>query len=425
MTVVHDADPIALRDLPEPEKGRAGRAFEQARLPEEWPLASQAAVYWTVSARISEKPRRARVALGFGVAAMACAAAALVFLEPLTPPLSGPGGALEAGWTRVDIAEVGVVEISPRASFDLRELDTECQLHIAGGILRAQIHRQDLQHPVVVVTPHIRVVVVGTRFDVHVSPDSSEVQVLQGQVRVESVSGSATVSAGESIRGDDPRLKPPPAAPLSSSVWLRAGPASPELSASSRARAVRPEPRAMGASPPEETDCRRVVSFDQQKSCYLRQARGDGLAAQNALYELGLLVRDVESSPEQALKYFGQYQERFPNGVLAPEVALAVLETLKEQGRASEAAAAARAFEERFAGDTRVVDVALVRAELLCAQRERRKEALELLARIEREVPSMRDKVARIRERCPAADRTPDPLQILWGEPRKGSLADD
>jgi len=88
-----------------------------------------------------------------------------------------------------------------------------------------------------------------------------------------------------------------------------------------------------------------------------RAAAGTSLSAEAALYEQGVLHLRRGNDLEGALQLFTQFQARFPNGALAPEVALSRLETLSRLGRDAEAASAASQFLREFPDSERAGEV--------------------------------------------------------------------
>lgn len=80
-----------------------------------------------------------------------------------------------------------------------------------------------------------------------------------------------------------------------------------------------------------ETDARHGLE------CYLVEARGDGLAAEVALYEAARLRRDALDDPAGALESLTEHRRRFPSGNLKFEVDLSIAELLPDLGRYHEA----------------------------------------------------------------------------------------
>ena len=90
--------------------------------------------------------------------------------------------------------------------------------------------------------------------------------------------------------------------------------------------------------------------------CLTAASAGGGLAAQAALYELGMLAHERGDLAE-AVRQFSAYADRFPDGALAPEASIARMVDLRADGRLAEASAEAARFAERFAGEPRAEDV--------------------------------------------------------------------
>jgi hypothetical protein len=173
----------------------------------------------------------------------------------------------------------------------------------------------------VVVTPHVSVVVIGTRFGVNVEDETTTVTVTEGHVRVEAKGGLMVIGPGESIRSDDRRLQPG------------------ATSRATDAQAVAPG------------SCAELATLEARRACLVQRANGSGLLAENALYALALLERDEGHDIAAALERLREYNARFPRGALAPEVALAVTRALFAQGLGKQACANAKAFRERFPDD--------------------------------------------------------------------------
>lgn len=179
---------------------------------------------------------------------------------------------------------------------------------------------------VTVVTPHLRFQVVNGRVAAEVSAERTMLFIEEGEV--------VTRSGARLGRGR--KLGWPPA---------------PEIA-----------PSLLAQAPAAATGC-EASAVDQRAACLELEGKGDGLTAQAALYELGAL-HAREHRPDQALDAWRQSLARFPDGVLHPEVRLAVLLALTHQQRFAEAERAAREFEARCSGDPRLPDVARLRASL-------------------------------------------------------------
>jgi TolA-binding protein len=298
------------RELREPEPGREARLWDR--------IARD-----TVRARPARAPL---LAFATGLAAVA-----LVFgLRREEPP------------PRADVQLVS----SPSALYEELTAPTPGesprQVVLWAGRLDAAVEKQPPGRQFAIITPHLRVVVVGTRFSVEVEGDWTRVTVQQGRVRVESVSQRLELGPGESVRSDDPRFA--------------------------------------AAAPPAEarSTCEAVAEGPARLACYERLSRGEGLAAENALFLLGLAA-ERQRDPTAALERWKSLCDRFPDGVLVPEAQLASLRLLVGQRRTAEALEVATRFLSRHAADTRTPEVLLVRARLLCALPARRTEAVASL----------------------------------------------
>jgi hypothetical protein len=189
---------------------------------------------------------------------------------------------------------------------------------LEGGRLAATVGPRGPDEPLTVVTPELSVAVVGTRFSVTTSQGISEVAVEEGKVRVEKSQRSVFLTAGDSIRSDDPRLA---------------------------------DAQASLAFP-----CLGEANVAARRACLGQESQGRGIAAENALLALGLLERNEGGNRRGALASFREYQRRFPTGILAPEVALAITSTLALDGDLGKACAEADAFLRRFPHDRGTYD---------------------------------------------------------------------
>jgi hypothetical protein len=180
-----------------------------------------------------------------------------------------------------------------------------------------------------VVTPHAEVEAQQARFLAEVTESGTLVVVEEGEVVLRTPEGRRVVRAGESL------------------LW----PPAPDI------------PQALLAEPIDTAPTCAETAGAQRADCLAGEASGDGLDAQAALYELGTLQL-ATGERQAALDTFRGSLTRFPDGVLHPEVRLALLVELVRARRFSEAAAAARDFEAACVEDPRVGDVAALRRAL-------------------------------------------------------------
>ncbi len=98
-------------------------------------------------------------------------------------------------------------------------------------------------------------------------------------------------------------------------------------------------------------------------TCLETESQGTSLRAEAASYELG--VWQVKAGHgERAVETWRRSLERFPEGVLHPEVRLALMLELVREQRLHEAGDVASAFEKACSDDPRRVDVARLRRSL-------------------------------------------------------------
>jgi TolA-binding protein len=91
-------------------------------------------------------------------------------------------------------------------------------------------------------------------------------------------------------------------------------------------------------------------------ACLGRVSAGSGLAAQMALYKLAAAARERGAQGE-AIEHLRAYQRRFDSGAFAPEVSIALMQSLRASGDLQAAAREAQVFLERFADDPRRAEV--------------------------------------------------------------------
>ncbi len=353
-------NPVPWTDGPgSPGESRAGELLARARAVREWPEGRGDRLLDRVEHTVRGRRRRRWIVRGAAGLA-AAAAASLVFLALRAPP----GG---ASWHTVKLGDVGVLEVTDATELQVSpdfEAQEERAAYVMSGAVRAQIAHQAPGHPFVLVTPHLRIVVVGTRFSAAVSRSATEVEVMEGRVRLESMDGqSVLLGPGERLRWSEPQ----PGAGLPATP---PAPPTPDAPAPSAAESA------------DELDCASEQNASSRRSCFERLSAGPGLSAQNALYALGLLARDEGRDGAAALGPWREYERRFPHGALAPEVSVAIVRELLAERRYPEALRQAEDFGARFETDPRAPELALIRAKLLCVRFARAEPALQAFNRV-------------------------------------------
>ena len=179
--------------------------------------------------------------------------------------------------------------------------------------------------PITIATPHLRIELLNGRVATEVTHERTFFTVEEGE--------AVTRSGARLTRGAT--LGWPPAPEISESLMAQAPTA----------------PICENATPEKLAHCLELES------------EGAGLQAQAALYELGAF-HARSHAPALALEAWRASLERFPEGVLHPEVRLALMLELTRQQRFVEAEAEAQRFERTCPEDPRRADVAKLRASL-------------------------------------------------------------
>jgi len=310
--------------------------LDEVRRVREWTDEEQQRTWSELERAFTPRPCRGWTRpLGFAL--VGAAATAAVVLTVLLRSASG--------WLQLELGEVGELEVAPGAALRLSDLADphERRILLDAGALRVPAKPPRPERPVVVQTPHLRAIVVGTRFEVEVGAAVTQVHVSEGIVRVASLVGSAVeLRSGMSIGSDDSRLQPPP-------LDERASMPEPQVPSASRA----PVPSVCQGAPKD------------RMACLESMAAGRGLAAQNALYVLGLTAQE-DGDEARAMEAFRRYSERYPTGALGPEASLGLLRSLVSAGEWRQALQESDSFRQRFPTEGRLPAVALLRANLLC-----------------------------------------------------------
>lgn len=180
--------------------------------------------------------------------------------------------------------------------------------------------------PVRIETPHVVIEAQRSRFLAEVVRSGTSLVVEEGEVVLRSGSMTRVVRAGESL------------------IW----PPAPLIPA-----------RLLEAPAPAEARC-TASPAGARRDCLEAEAATSSLDAQAALYELGVL--EMKSGRlDGAVEAWRQSLRRFPDGVLHPEVRLALLIALVRARRFAEAEVTAREFEAACPGDPRRAEVGTLR----------------------------------------------------------------
>jgi hypothetical protein len=128
--------------------------------------------------------------------------------------------------------------------------------------------------------------------------------------------------------------------------------------------AERPDTHAEALAGPDCLSLARSGATREAEACFVERARGSGLGAEMALYELGRLRRDVLGDSRGALAALEQHAARFPSGSLRREVEMSALGLLVQLGRSREALARSSALLESQSGGERRAELHLFRGQV-------------------------------------------------------------
>jgi TolA-binding protein len=367
--------PVPWRAEPESKDPGVAAALERARSLRPWPPARRDAFLDHLFAR--QVPRRVVPWLVALTGAVALVIGVAVFRRPAQPMDLAPG------WSRLEWSGIGHVDIDGSGHLRRGTIQDGAEAShwafLSDGTVRADIEHQESAHPFVVVTPHLRVVVVGTQFTVETTPELTWVSVERGRVRVEARTRSVMVGPGERISSEDPRLRDETPAAVeidpADAPTLAPTPSGPPLRHSTS--------RAPVVATTAPATCGLELRGAERRHCLEGLSEGQGLPAQNALFQLGLLDREA-GQRDQATADWANLVRRFPSSALAPDASSNLVSDLLTQGRYSAAVDTAEDFPRRFPADPRCAAIAMIRANLLREHLGRAAEAEKVYAEVGR-----------------------------------------
>jgi hypothetical protein len=226
------------------------------------------------------------------------------------------------------------------------------------------------------------VVVVGTRFKVIVGSQNVGVEVQEGVVEVQREGRSVRLEAGQNWTGwieTPPQAKAALRAPSSEH---RVHPSDNVLVKNDVHKAVSPalEPAATAIVEPidgtampdlaaQAKEALHKGNTDQALTLLAKMASHSGVAAENALYEMGRILRDYKRQPHKALDVWTRYRTEHPSGLLSVEVDLSVVETYANIGDINQALIEADSFLTKYPRSERRVEVLRLQ-QLLMARKQ-------------------------------------------------------
>jgi TolA-binding protein len=348
---------------------------------------------WRRLTSAREKRRPAPFLAGFAFAAVAAAAALLLWPRPPVlatlaersgaVEVSGASGtALPAG-ARVSVGEGKARLLLPEASIALAaetrvEVPRERTLRLSQGEVSV-VTRGILT----IAAGAYRVEAVTAAFLVQVETRGVTLTVHQGTVHV----GDADVSAGQTWSSIPP--EPPPArrtGPAPAEAPGAEPPAPPKVEPPPPRKWVvarveqpvpAPEPAPQSLAPPPETDdvlhgraeaAEAQGSYGEAAALYAELSQRPGPRAGTSLYELARVRRRFLGQPQEAIDALDDYRRRFPDGALALEASLSALEARLALGQDEAALREMDAFLARWPASERAAEVRWLRASLLAGK---------------------------------------------------------
>jgi hypothetical protein len=314
-----------------------------------------------VWARIDRSRRRQNRALLWATfaAGAACAAGLLVLVHRPAPQRSALVSAdrtaragaklpLRDQTTAFDLGAAARIVTRPMTLGSIERFDEDrviVRLDRGSVLLHVRPRRPD--SPFEIHTPTLQVKVIGTVLRVQVAADgTSSVAVLRGVVEVR-----------------------PPGSPTR---LVHAGERWPERAANEpSAEELAALERGVAADEPEHprTDSLCAGPASAELRCYLqRSGSSDPLVAESALFRAGWIALHDLGEPRRALALWEEQAARFPEGVLAEDLAVSLVDVLMILGESSRAAAEANRYLAHYPRSLRAQEMRAVRGLLLVAR---------------------------------------------------------
>jgi hypothetical protein len=301
-------------------------------------------------------------------------------------PLALPQG-------RAALAEEATVELTPRTKARATKDDAWVRVVLQQGQVGLHVAKRVAGGPgFEVVAGAYRFRVLGTRFRVARGVRGGapvELWVDEGRVAVSHDGRALGVVEAGGHWDARPAVAARPTRPTPAATRRHDSKA--KRLALARPAATRRDVVAVDAPPRQEAPVRRsrcaelgqdAATAREAVTCYLGVARGGGLAAETALYEVARLRRDVLGDGAGALEALQLSRARFPAGMLRQEVDLSIVELLPKLNRHREAIDEVARLLAQGGGIERGVDSA---AELHVLRGNIYREVLEDFARAERD----------------------------------------
>ncbi len=361
----------------------ADPAFKPARRGRWWLILGMGWVLAGAAAGVLLWPARGRDVAPQAQAPMAVSSVPPSAIEPgedlpaapdMRPRVVGPALVRTAAREQKRVVLVGGAEVELEGNSELG-VDADNRPSVEKGRVSLEVPKQAPGRRFTVAAGPYVISVVGTKFHVRVAGGSVGVDVDEGVVEVWHGDRHVRLGAGDAwtspsgphhyaAAGRVPEVKkaptvaaaqPPSTAPATlSSSWSAAGGPSPSLAV---APASAPVP-ARVSDPFREAQA-AIGAGQAYRALEILSglARGQGPTAENAVYEVGRVLRDHLRRPRDAIKVWQRYRERFPRGLLRAETDVSIVETMVSLGDEGAALAEADAFVQRYPDSERRTEV--------------------------------------------------------------------
>jgi hypothetical protein len=295
---------------------------------------------------------------------------------------TGPADTLRVvlpGGAEAHLAQSSALAVEPRTKSDTKSAsDDGIHPRVERGEVMFDVPHQPPGRTFSVLAGPYRIVVVGTKFRVHVQGDAVGVDVEEGVVEVWKRRRLARLVPGDSWASPDARpwrtvAAAGPRGGRSAVADVVAVPArSPAVTGTADELPVSASgsaPRASG--PVTAQEARAALAAGEPRralDAYRAIAARGGSAAENAEYEIGRILRDRLGEPEGAIAAWRRYRSSHPDGLLRIETDVSIIETLASSGDATGALAEASDFLRRHPDSERRAEIARVAGDLYRAR---------------------------------------------------------
>jgi len=221
-----------------------------------------------------------------------------------------------------------------------------------------------------------RIVVIGTKFRLHVETSHVAVSVDEGVVEVWKKHRLVRLASGDSWssvseRGGGVAVENGDSGPAEPMVAPPAPPAPTPPAPVPAPAAVAPAPVPAPAAAPPVSDPMQearalLAAGDPYRAldAYRAAISRGGPTAQNAEYEIGRVMRDRLRQPGDAIAAWKRYRAQHPNGLLRVETDVSIIETLVSSGDAAGALGEANDFLKAHPDSERRAEIARISGDL-------------------------------------------------------------